>query len=141
MHGQQNIKNKFLLQMSNIIRETFLICADFSKHHSVYRSEEITTPSLIRKCRGPCSYVKMTAALYQQTSLVSGKYFLFLIVCLQFVKCLSDTCFMNRLCFNSLQTNQPTRCNNFSISLLEVHVQLNIFRASSRPSLGAQQLQ
>jgi len=126
--------------MSNIIHEKFLISADVSKHHSVYRSEKITTPSLIRKCRGPCSYVKMTAALYQQTSLVSGKYFLYLIVCLQFAKCLSDTCFMDRLCFNSIQINQQTRCNSFSSLLLEVYVQLNMFRTSSRLSSGAQQL-
>jgi hypothetical protein len=37
--------------------------------------------------------------------------------------------------------NQPTRCNNFSSLLLDVYVQLNMFRASSRPSSGAQQLQ
>jgi hypothetical protein len=37
--------------------------------------------------------------------------------------------------------NQPTRCNNFSSLLLDVYVQLNIFRASSRLSSGAQQLQ
>jgi hypothetical protein len=37
--------------------------------------------------------------------------------------------------------NQPTRCNNFSSLLLDVCVQLNMFRAPSRPSLGAQQLQ
>jgi hypothetical protein len=40
-----------------------------------------------------------------------------------------------------IQTNQATRCNNFSSLLLEVYVQLNMFRASSRPSAGAQQLQ
>jgi len=42
-----------------------------------------------------------------------------------------------------LQINQPTRCNNSSSLLLDVYsyVQLNIFRASSRPSSGAQQLQ
>jgi len=39
------------------------------------------------------------------------------------------------------QTNQPTRCNNFSSLLLHVYVQLNVFRASSRPLSGAQQLQ
>jgi hypothetical protein len=41
------------------------------------------------------------------------------------------------------QINQPTRCNNFSSLLLDVYsyVRLNIFRASSRPSSGAQQLQ
>jgi len=42
---------------------------------------------------------------------------------------------------NTLQINQPTRCNNFSSLLLDVYVQLNMFRASSRPSSGAQQLQ
>jgi hypothetical protein len=35
------------------------------------------------------------------------------------------------------QINQPTRCNNFSSLLLDVHVQFNMFRASSRPSSGA----
>jgi len=39
------------------------------------------------------------------------------------------------------QVNQPTRCNNFSSLLLDVYVQLNMFRASSLPSSGAQQLQ
>ena len=34
----------------------------------------------------------------------------------------------------SIQINQPTRCNNFSSLLLDVYVQLNMFRASSRPS-------
>ena len=36
---------------------------------------------------------------------------------------------------------QPTRCNNFSSLLLDVYVQLNMFRASSRLSSGAQNLQ
>jgi hypothetical protein len=40
-----------------------------------------------------------------------------------------------------VQINQPTRCNNFSSLLLDVYLQLNMFRASSRPSSGAQQLQ
>jgi hypothetical protein len=40
-----------------------------------------------------------------------------------------------------IQINQPNRCNNFSCLLLEVYVQLNTFRASSRLSSGAQQLQ
>jgi len=38
----------------------------------------------------------------------------------------------------NVQINQPTRCNNFSSLLLEVYVQINMFRASSRPSSGAQ---
>jgi hypothetical protein len=42
---------------------------------------------------------------------------------------------------HTVQLNQPTRCNNFSSLLLDVYVQLNMFRASSRPSSGAQQLQ
>jgi len=41
----------------------------------------------------------------------------------------------------ALQINQPTRCNNFSSLLLDVYVQLNLFRVSSRPSSRAQQLQ
>jgi hypothetical protein len=40
-----------------------------------------------------------------------------------------------------IQINQPTRCNNFSSLLLDVYLQLNMFRASLCPSLGAQQLQ
>jgi hypothetical protein len=39
------------------------------------------------------------------------------------------------------QINQPKKCNNFSSLLLDVYVQLNMFRASSRPSSVAQQLQ
>jgi len=41
----------------------------------------------------------------------------------------------------SYQINQPTRCSSFSSLLLDVYVQLNMFRASSRPSSWAQQLQ
>jgi hypothetical protein len=44
-------------------------------------------------------------------------------------------------CYWSIQINQLTRCNNFSSLLLEVYVQLNMFRASWRPLSGAQQLQ
>ena len=40
-----------------------------------------------------------------------------------------------------VQINQPTRCNNFSSLLLDVYIQLNMFRASSRQSSEAQQLQ
>ena len=40
-----------------------------------------------------------------------------------------------------IQINQPTRCNNFSSLSLDVHLQFNMFRASSRPSSGAQQRQ
>ena len=42
---------------------------------------------------------------------------------------------------HTIHINQPTRCNNFSSLLLDVHVRLNVFGASSRPSPGAQQLQ
>ena len=41
---------------------------------------------------------------------------------------------------HTIQINQPTRCNNFSSLLLDVYLQLNMFRASSHPSSGAQQL-
>ena len=92
--------------MANFIHEKFLIWAEVSKHHSVYRSEKITTPFLSPQCRGPCSYVQMTAALYQQTSLVSGKYFLYLIVSLQLVKFLSDTCFMDPSLFLYLSVHK-----------------------------------
>jgi len=35
----------------------------------------------------------------------------------------------------------PTRCNNFSVYYPDVYLQLNMFRAFSRPSSGAQWLQ
>jgi len=41
----------------------------------------------------------------------------------------------------TFKINQPSRCNNFSSFLLDVYVQINIFRASSRPLSGAKQLQ
>jgi hypothetical protein len=40
-----------------------------------------------------------------------------------------------------IQINKKTRCNSFSSLLLDVYVQFNMFRASLRPSSGAQQLQ
>ena len=46
-----------------------------------------------------------------------------------------------RIFVSPFQINRSTRCNNFSSLLLDIYVQLNIFRASSRPSSGAQQLQ
>jgi hypothetical protein len=99
------------LKMANIIPEKFLMWAEVSKHHRVYKSEKITTSFLTQKSRRPCSYVKITAALYQPTSLFSGKYFLYLIVSLQFVKFLSDTSFMVRLCFSTyLCISNCTRC-------------------------------
>jgi hypothetical protein len=39
--------------------------------------------------------------------------------------------------YNIIQINRPTRCNNLSSLLLDVYLQFNMFRASSRPSLGA----
>ena len=42
---------------------------------------------------------------------------------------------------HTVQINQQTRCNSFSSLLLDIYVQLNMFRTSSRPSSGAQQLQ
>jgi len=42
---------------------------------------------------------------------------------------------------HTIQINQTTRSNNFSSLLPDVYLQLNMFRASSRPTSGAQQLQ
>jgi hypothetical protein len=42
---------------------------------------------------------------------------------------------------HTIQINQPNRRNNFSSLLLEIYLQLNMFRASSLPSSGIQQLQ
>jgi hypothetical protein len=35
--------------------------------------------------------------------------------------------------YHTIQINQPTKCNNFSSLLFDVYLQLNMFRASSRP--------
>ena len=37
----------------------------------------------------------------------------------------------------AIQINQPTRCNSFTSLLLDVYLQLNMFRASPRPSSWA----
>ena len=41
----------------------------------------------------------------------------------------------------TIPISQPTRCNNFPSLLVDVYVRLDMFRASSRPSSGAQELQ
>jgi hypothetical protein len=38
---------------------------------------------------------------------------------------------------HTIQIHQPTRCNGFTILLLDVYVWLNMFRAPLRPSSGA----
>jgi len=38
---------------------------------------------------------------------------------------------------SAIQINQPTRCNSFTSLLLDVYVQLNMFRALPHPSSGA----
>jgi hypothetical protein len=40
-----------------------------------------------------------------------------------------------------ISNKSPTRCKNFPVHHSDVHLQLNMFRASSRPSSGAHQLQ
>jgi hypothetical protein len=42
---------------------------------------------------------------------------------------------------HTFKINQPTKCIHFSSILLDVYVQLSMFRASSHPSSEAQQLQ
>ena len=50
-------------------------------------------------------------------------------------------CFTFKVCksvhHHTIPINQPTRCNNFSSLLIDVYVQLNMFRASSCPLSGA----
>jgi len=47
------------------------------------------------------------------------------------------TCMVFEVCksvhYHTIQINQPTRGNNLSSLLLDVYLQLNMFRASSRP--------
>jgi len=43
--------------------------------------------------------------------------------------------------YYTIPVNQPNRCDNFPSLLLDFYVRLNMFRGSSRPSSGAQQLQ
>jgi len=54
---------------------------------------------------------------------------------------LTAVALVGRIISCGIQINQPTRCYSFSGLLLDVYVQVNMFRASSRPSSGAQQLQ
>jgi hypothetical protein len=51
--------------------------------------------------------------------------FVFCILCFNIIKTVNVK--------NGIQINQPARCNNFSSLLLDVYVQLNMFRASLRP--------
>jgi hypothetical protein len=55
---------------------------------------------------------------------------------------MTNTAILFKVCksvhHHTIQINQPTRCNNFSSLLLDVYVRLNMSRAFSRPSLGAQ---
>jgi hypothetical protein len=44
----------------------------------------------------------------------------------------------NKILLTAIEINKPTRCNSFKSLLLNVYVQLKMFRASSRPSSGAQ---
>jgi len=39
---------------------------------------------------------------------------------------------------NFISNKSPTRCNNFPVDYPDVYLQLNMFRAFSRPSSGAQ---
>jgi hypothetical protein len=48
---------------------------------------------------------------------------------------------MNKKFVYQVGNNKKVGCKNFSSLLLDVYVQLNVFRASSSPSSGAQQLQ
>jgi hypothetical protein len=41
----------------------------------------------------------------------------------------------------NISNKSPTRCNNFPVDYPDVYLQLNMFRAFSRPSSGAQWLQ
>jgi hypothetical protein len=68
-------------------------------------------------------------------------YLALIIACICFTRYIYEVYEINLLSIHPIQTNQPTRCNSFSSLLLDVYVQLNMFRASSRPSSGAQQMQ
>jgi len=56
----------------------------------------------------------------------------------QITQCLGST---TKFSIMAIQINQQTRWNSFSSLLLDVYVQFKMFWASSRPTLGAQQLQ
>jgi len=43
----------------------------------------------------------------------------------------------SKFCCDSIQINQPTRCDSFTSLLLDIYVWLNMFWASPHPSLGA----
>ena len=68
-------------------------------------------------------------------------------LCIVFVIIHSRSNFVVRQCediicrYKYVEINQPTRCINLSDLLLVVQIQLDTFRASSRPSSGAYKLQ
>jgi len=47
----------------------------------------------------------------------------------------------HKVCTEYNSNKSPTRCNHFSVYYSDVYLQLNMFRAFSRPSSGAQWLQ
>ena len=75
--------------------------------------------------------------------LSGGHWFLFSFPC-QFVRLLVGS-YNFKVCksvhHHTVPIIQPTRCNSFPSLLLDVYVRHHMFRASLRPSSGAQQLQ
>ena len=90
---------------------------------------------LFTTCSFKGDYIFRPSSLgHQAISLYRGNYTIYFTIC-EFKVCKS-------VHHHTVQINRPTRCNNFSCLLLNVYsyVQLNMFRASSRPSSGAKQL-
>ena len=77
------------------------------------------------------SYLSSCDAHQQAQQFVIGTVIFAIIKLSDFKVCMS-------VHHHTIQTNQSTRCNNSSGLLLDVYVQLNMFRASLRPSSGAQ---
>ena len=94
---------------------------------------------------GSCTSVKMTVVLESDATLFHKQVPLVYKNLLLALSQLHQIPMEFKVCksvhHHTIPINQPTRCSNFSSLLLDIYVQLNMFRASSRPSSGAQQLQ
>jgi hypothetical protein len=134
IHFLSNLKNYFLLNSNMCVLWTWIFIADV--HHprnNIHRPVHtplgsqwqllctfICTRWVPAPCLGHLSWFShFKGEYFWQTHVLEAKY-------------LSSYYF---------QIKQPTRCNSSSSLLLDVYIQLIMFRASSRPSSGAQQLQ
>jgi hypothetical protein len=106
---------------------------NFLRQKNIGKGALATAPLKLRQCLPICGIRRNAGA-------DSGRHFWSSMTGCTLCICMTINLYEKKVHF-IIQINQPTRCNIFSSLLLDVYVQLNMFRASSRPSSGAQQLQ